>query len=78
LDKGVTVVTNQITRDTLQIIELLQHTTCVLQEQLKEFNTSGQVCISDIEQLVYDLRGELFGVFPESSVFQGKNGNRQS
>ena len=63
---------DQITKDNLQIVEVLQHTVWVLQEQIREFNKSGQVCISDIEQLVYDLRGELYGACPESSVFHGQ------
>lgn len=69
---------DKTTKDNSQIVDVLQHTVWVLQEQLKMFNTEGEICISDIEQLVYDLRGELYGVYPESSVFQGKNGNRQS
>ena len=64
---------DQITKDNLQIVEVLQHTVWVLQEQIREFNKSGQVCISDIEQLVYDLRGELYGACPESSVFHEQN-----
>ena len=67
---------DQIIKDNSQIVEVLQHTVWVLQEQLKMFNTEGEICISDIEQLVYDLRGELYGAYPESPVFQGKNGNR--
>ena len=64
---------DQITKDTSQIVEVLQHTVWVLQEQIREFNKSGQVCISDIEQLVYDLRGELYGACQKAQCFTGRN-----
>ena len=58
-------------KDSSSVTKMLEHAVWVLQEQLRMFANEDEICISDIEQLVYDLRGELYSVSPKSHIFSG-------
>ena len=59
-------------KDNSSVTKMLEHAVWVLQEQLRMFANEDEICISDIEQLVYDLRGELYGASPKSHSFSGE------
>ena len=59
-------------KDSSTVTEMLEHAVWVLQEQLRMFANEDEICISDIEQLVYDLREELYGDSPKSYIFSGE------